>query len=242
MHGNDAASLDGAVSFANKSTDNVIGWIGAVVKVHVLVLDAGLHKGSTVVQGIVQSHDERDLMVLKVLDGLAQGRADRHALCHASCSMGALGRQRGHISSVFGTGKRQKVGRDPVPIAIMHLLIVFIRLQVKGSQVKQVMIQGAAHAIQDILDRKTVVCPAVSCITERLELHFAEWVKCIGWRNVVDGHRIHRTKKRSICLVVRVHTRVQNEVRAVHVGVHEHLVDMDAEAIEHGNVQRTPVV
>ena len=100
--------------------------------------------------------------------------------------------------------------------------------------------RGARHT--GILDRKTVVCPAVSCITERLELHFAEWVECIGGRNVVDGHRIHRTKKRSIGLVVRVRTRVQNKVRAVHVGVHEHLVDMDAESIEHGNVQRTPVV
>ena len=132
MHGNDATSLDGAVSFANKGTDNFIGGIGAVIKVHVLVLNPGLLKGSTVVQGIVQSHDERDLMVLEVLDGLAQGRVHRHALCHARCSMGALGRQRGHISSVFGTGKRQKVRRNPVPIAIMHLLIVFIRLQVKG--------------------------------------------------------------------------------------------------------------
>lgn len=194
---NEAAST-AETSFAVNSNvllvdgDNLVGKLdelankrewraGSILENHVEVLDAEILKVVLVVEVRVEADDESDVARNKVAEDILEGdwKVARQDVLQA------LWEGTGALSWwVLGAGKGQKVGSNPVEVAHVHTLVLFVLVEGKVPNVQDSTLLRLPHTINNILNGDSIVRLRVTRITERHEwrLNLRDWRQSQVWR------------------------------------------------------------
>jgi len=139
------------------------------------VLDARVLELGAVVQRVVEAHNGAHAALAEVADGVAERLGDRPAQAAARPPL-HRGPQRVCVLAVVGRGEGDEVWREPVPVAVGHLLVELVLVEIEGREVEQLALERARDTVQHVLQREVEVGTAVASVTERLELDlWWEW-------------------------------------------------------------------
>lgn len=165
---------DHLVSQANEFAHSGKRWAGAVLEDHVDVLDAKSLKVRGIVENRVEANHESDIPLGKVCQDIAKGLVDKgvrldlgKVLWKQLPTFRAFWRL-GHLGGLWGS-KSKEAGRDPVEIAVLDPLKLFVFVEIKVLKNAAALLLGLPHTINDILDSDAIVGLTIAGISERHE-------------------------------------------------------------------------
>lgn len=166
------------------------------------MVDTAIQENLSIVEGLVEPDDYLDVLLLKVVKAVLEGRRETPLECRVLARLVAVLLCDPRV--VDGRGKGDKARCDPVPVPIFHLFIVLVFINGKLVHVAETILHGLPDTPKAVLYTEIKVRACSTGISEWHELHVCERVKCLPWRTAENDLDIEGEEKGSVCLFTRI--------------------------------------